>query len=126
MIRYFVLAAALIGALTSASAHHSVSGVFDVKQRVHLQGVISKVDWINPHSFVYLDVADDDGETTTWRLETLPTAMLRKGGLTSEMIIDGGSVVEVEAIVARDGTPNFAWLLRIDYEDGHYYQLANE
>ena len=126
MIRYFILAGTVFGIFSSAFAHHSVSGVFDVNNRVHLQGVITDIDWINPHSFIYLDVTDEDGVTTTWQLETLPTAMLRKGGLTSELIRDGGKVVEVEAIVARDGTPNFAWVLRIDYEDGRYYQLANE
>ena len=126
MVRYCLLLAVLTIASGSASAHHSVSGVFDANQRVHLQGVISKIDWINPHTFIYLDVSDADGDTTTWRLESLPTAMLRKGGLTSEMIRDGGAVVEVEAIMARDGTPHFAWLIRIDYEDGRYYQLAND
>jgi len=126
LIRYFVFAAALLGALASASAHHSVPGVFDPNDRVHIQGVITKIDWINPHSFFYLDVTNEDGSITTWQLESLPTAMLRKGGLTSEMIRDGGAVVEVEAIVARDGTPNFAWVIQIDYEDGRVYKLANE
>lgn len=126
MIRYFVIAVALTGMLTSAFAHHSVTGVFDANNRVHLTGVISKVDWINPHSFFYLDVTNEDGSISTWQLESLPTAMLRKGGLTSELIRDGGSVVEVDAIVARDGTPNFAWVLQIVYEDGRVYKLANE
>ena len=126
MFRHISIAATLAGIATTVTAHHSVSGVFDASQRVRLQGVISKIDWINPHTFIYLQVPEDDGGTTTWRLESLPTAMLRKAGLSSEMIRDGGSVVEVEAILARDGTPNFAWLLRIDYEDGHYYQLAGE
>lgn len=126
MIRYVILLGALAGSLTAATAHHSVSGVFDPENRVHIQGVISKVDWINPHTFFYLDVTNEDGSVTTWQLESLPTAMLRKGGLTSEMIRDGGSVVEVEAIVARDGTRNFGWVIQIDYEDGRVYKLANE
>jgi hypothetical protein len=126
MFRYLIVAAMLWGVWTAAAAHHSVSGVFDASQRVRLEGVITGIDWINPHTFVHLDVTDEDGRTTTWRLESLPTAMLRKAGITSEMIRDEGSVVEVEAIMARDGTPNFAWLLRIDYADGHYFQLAGE
>ena len=113
-------------AAASAFAHHSVSGVFDANQRVELSGVISKIDWINPHTFVYLDVTNDDGSVTSWQLESLPTAMLRKAGLTSEMIINGGSIVTISAILARDETENLGWLLRIDYPQGHHYQLAND
>ena len=117
-------AGALITAI--AAAHHSVTGQFDPMNRVELTGVITKVDWINPHTYLYLDVADEDGTTTTWRLESAPTAMLRKARITPELLMDGGSVVTVDAIVARDGTSNLAWLYRIDYPDGRSYQLSGE
>jgi hypothetical protein len=107
-------------------AHHSVAGQFDAQQRTEITGVINKVDWINPHVYVYVDVADDNGVVTTWRLESLPTAMLRKAGLTSEMIKGGGQKVTAAAIMARNGTPNLAWLLNLKYEDGHEYTLAGE
>jgi hypothetical protein len=110
----------------AAAAHHSVAGQFDATQRTTITGVVSKVDWINPHVYIYMDVADDDGEVTTWRLESLPTAMLRKAGLTSEMIKGGGQQVTAVAIMARNGTPNLGWLLNLTYEDGHEYQLAGE
>ena len=113
-------------ALAPVAAHHSVAGQFDAEQRVTLTGVIKKIDWINPHTYLYLDVANDDGSTTTWQLESLPTAMLRKAGLTSAMLMGDGATVTVETILARDGTANLGWLLRIDYPDGHYYQLAGE
>ena len=63
----------------SAVAHHSVAGQFDGTKRTTITGVVSKVDWINPHVYVNVDVADEKGEITTWRLELLPTAMLRGG-----------------------------------------------
>jgi hypothetical protein len=107
-------------------AHHSVAGQFDAQQRTEITGVINKVDWINPHVYVYVDVADDKGVVTTWRLESLPTAMLRKAGLTSEMIKGGGQKVTAAAIMARNGAPNLAWLLNLKYEDGHEYTLAGE
>ena len=73
------------------AAHHSVSGQFDMNKRTTITGTVTKVDWINPHIYVYLDVVDDNGEVATWRLESLPTAMLRKAGLTSQLIMgDGG------------------------------------
>ncbi len=110
----------------AASAHHSVAGQFDSSKRLQLTGTISEVDWINPHVYIHLDVKDEKGAVTAWRLETLPTAMLRKAGLTKDMIIGGGMAVTVDAYSARDGTQNLAWVLKLTYDDGHYYQLAGE
>ena len=121
----FVLGAPVLFC-ASAAAHHSVAGQFDATKRTTITGVVSKVDWINPHVYVNVDVADEKGEITTWRLESLPTAMLRKAGLTSEMIKGGGQKVTVVAILARNGTPNLGWLLNLTYEDGHEYVLAGE
>jgi Family of unknown function (DUF6152) len=95
----------------NVAAHHSVAGQFDGEKRTTITGVINKVDWINPHVYIYMDVADEKGATTTWRLESLPTAMLRKAGLTSELLKGGGQKVTAVAILARNGTPNLAWLL---------------
>ena len=111
---------------TNAGAHHSVAGQFDATKRTTISGVVSKVDWINPHVYIYVDVPDDSGAVTTWRLESLPTAMLRKAGLTSDMIKGGGQKVTAVAIMARNGTPNLGWLLNLTYEDGHEYTLAGE
>jgi hypothetical protein len=121
------LAGAALAAVTgSAGAHHSVAGQFDSAQRATITGTVTKVDWINPHVYIHLDVVDDRGEVTTWRLESLPTAMLRKAGLTSELIKGDGQKVTADAILARDGTQHLAWLLKLTYEDGHYYQLVGE
>jgi hypothetical protein len=116
----------LAGGLTSAAAesHHSVTGQFDPDQRVELHGVVTKVDWINPHTYLHLAVTDDDGTTTNWRLESAPTAMLRKARITPDMLMDGGSPVTIEAITARDGTANLAWLYRIEFSDGRTYRLS--
>lgn len=110
----------------SAGAHHSVAGQFDNSKRTKITGTISKIDWINPHTYFYLDVKNDNGEVTTWRLESLPTAMLRKAGLTSEMLLAGGATVTADALMARDGSAHLAWVLKLTYEDGHVFQLAGE
>ncbi len=125
-LRAGVIALAMLAPVAVASAHHSVAGQFDSAKRATLTGVITKIDWINPHTYLYLNVADDQGAITTWRLESLPTAMLRKAGLTSEMLMGGGATVTVDTILARDGSEHLAWLLKINYPDGHYYQLAGE
>jgi hypothetical protein len=110
----------------NATAHHSVAGQFDASTRMEITGVVSKVDWINPHVYIHIDVPDAKGAITTWRLESLPTAMLRKAGLTSEMLKGGGQKVTAAVILARNGTPNLGWLLNLTYEDGHEYVLAGE
>ena len=130
MARILLPLLSALGALSlpagNVGAHHSVAGQFDMAKRTTITGTISKVDWINPHVYIYVDVADDKGQVTTWRLESLPTAMLRKAGLTSEMIKGGGQKVTAAALMARNGTPNLAWLLNLKYEDGHEYTLAGE
>lgn len=119
-------AAALAAASHEGGAHHSVAGQFDSTKRVTITGTVTKIDWINPHTYLHMDVVDDKGQVTTWRLESLPTAMLRKAGLTSDLLKGDGGKVTADAILARDGTENLAWLLKLTYEDGHYYQLAGE
>jgi len=122
----FAALAAVTIAAAPLGAHHSVAGQFDAEKRTTITGTVSKVDWINPHVYIHIDVADVSGAVTTWRLESLPTAMLRKAGLTSEMIKGGGQKVTAAVIMARNGTPNLAWLLNLSYEDGHEYVLAGE
>jgi hypothetical protein len=110
-----------------AAAHHSVSGQFDSSKPITLKGVVSKIDWMNPHVYVYLDVKDADGAVTTWALSTLPTAMMRRAGLTKESLTGAaGETVTIEAIPARDGTKHLGWISKITYADGHYYQLAGQ
>jgi len=110
----------------AVSAHHSVAGVFNTNA-VELTGVIRDMDWINPHTHIYLDVTDEQGNVVTWELESLPTAMLRKAGVTKAMLIGDGQPVTVRARTARDAaTPNRGYTLKITYADGHYYQLSQE
>jgi hypothetical protein len=116
--------ATLLAAAATASAHHSVAGQFDTSKRVTLTGTITKIEWINPHTYVHLDVPDVHGNVTSWRLESLPTAMLRKAGLTSELLMGGNGKVTATTMLARDGTQHLGYLLKLTYEDGHYYQLA--
>ena len=122
----WVVVTAFSSVSLAASAHHSVAGQFDNTKRAHLTGKITAVEWINPHTYIHLDVKDEQGAIASWRLESLPTAMMRKAGLTKEMIMGDGSPVTADAILARDGTQNVAWVMKLTYADGHYYQLAGE
>ncbi len=118
--------AALLLFSASAVAHHSLLGQFRVDRPIEISGVITDMDWINPHSYIYLDQTDDDGNVVTWELETLPTAMFRKAGLTKAMLIGDGEPVTVRIHTARDGTSNLGYILKITYADGHFYQLSEE
>jgi len=121
-----LVSAGLIAVVAPAAAHHSVAGQFDVAKRTAISGTISKIDWINPHLYIHLDVTDEQGNVTPRRLESLPTAMLRKAGLTSAMLKGDGGPVTVEALPARNGTANLGWVQKITYADGHDYQLSGE
>ena len=123
-----VLAAVTIVVMAaSASAHHSVSGQYDSSKPLTLTGVISKVDWINPHIYLHLDVKDKDGAVTSWTLSTLPTAMMRRAGLTRETLQGKpGEIVTITAIAARDETKRLGWISKITYADGHHVQLGRD
>ena len=111
----------------SAAAHHSVSGQYDSAKPLTLTGVITKVDWINPHIYLYVDVKDKDGIVTNWTLSTLPTAMMRRAGLTRESLQGKpGEVVTINAIAARDETKRLGWISKITYADGHHVQLGRD
>ena len=109
-----------------AVAHHSVFAEFNSGDPIEITGVITGMDWINPHTYIYMDVTDEDGNTVTWHLEALPTAMLRKAGLTKAMLIGDGRPVTVRCRTARDGTTNLGYTLKITYAAGHYYHLSEE
>jgi len=122
-----VLVATLVVVAGSVSAHHSVSGQYDASRPLTLTGVISKVDWINPHIYLHLDVKEKDGAVTTWTLSTLPTAMMRRAGLTKESLQgQPGEVVTINAIAARDETKKLGWISKITYADGHHVQLGRD
>ena len=129
MRQRFNCLAAILGVLLAGAspvfAHHSVVGEFDTTKSLTLKGSISKVQWMNPHIYLYLEVKEADGTESSWALETLPTAMMRKAGLSKEAVMGTpGEVVTVLIIPARDGTKHLGWISRITYADGRYYALG--
>ena len=84
-------------------AHHSFSAVFDDKKEVKLSGTVTKVEWMNPHVWFYLDVKDDGGKLVKWECEGgNPNTLVRQGWSRDTLKV--GTPVEIEGWRARDGT----------------------
>lgn len=114
-----VLAAffAILALAVPAPAHHAFPAEFDVDKPVTLTGVVSKLDWVNPHVYVYLDVKDTSGKLTTWSLESWPTGILHKSGISKDVIKEG-TALTILAYRAKDGT-NLAYIRKFTWSDGH-------
>jgi len=115
--------------VTPATAHHSFSGVFDVSKKTTLKGRISKIEWVNPHIYLYLDVSNDQGKTTTWALETLPPNWMRKAGVSKSDFLNGpdiGETVSVATYPARDAAKSLGFILYITYSDGHVLKFYDD
>ncbi len=87
----------------SASAHHAFAAEFDANQPIKLEGTIAKIEWINPHSWIHLDVTTADGSVVRWMIEGGPPNALFRRGFTDESLPVGTDVI-VEGFKARDGS----------------------
>jgi hypothetical protein len=96
----------VLGALTvtvPAAAHHSFSAEFDADAPIELTGVVTKVEWMNPHTFFYIDVEGENGEYQNWALELgSPNGLARRGWTRNSLEV--GDVVTVSGSRARDGS----------------------
>ena len=96
-------------------AHHSFSSEFDANKKISIDGVISKVELINPHGYVHVDVKDPKtGKVTTWLFETHGPGQLRRMGLTRDIV---GQHAVVDGYAAKDGS-SFAWGTKYVFDDG--------
>lgn len=99
-MKFRVTGFAILGALL-AYAHHSVSAEFDLSKRITLEGRVTKIEWMNPHVYLYVDVRVD-GKTATWACETAgPNTLERQGWSRSSL--KTGDHVTVVGFRARDG-----------------------
>ena len=95
----------LLAAAAPACAHHAYSAEFDTQKPVKLTGVLTKVEWANPHIWVYLEVKDDNGNPANWGFSASPPGMLQRRGITKNSL-KVGDVLTISGHRAKDGSNN--------------------
>jgi Family of unknown function (DUF6152) len=115
------------GALALAAepilAHHSFA-MFDRDHQVDLEGVVQEFRFVNPHTFIYLTVKQDDGSTVTWSLEGQSPSLLVRDGWTSKTL-KAGDELKMRIAPLRSGAPGGAWAAsQISFRDGHELDVS--
>ena len=85
------------------SAHHAFSAEFDAQKPIHLRGTVKKVEWVNPHSWIHVDVKKPDGTVETWAVEAGTPNVLFRRGITKNSLPVGLEIV-VDGFQAHDGS----------------------
>jgi len=99
-----VVGVALLGARPLV-AHHSFTSEFDNSKPVTVKGKVTKMEWVNPHSWVHFDVVAADGKVVNWGAETPPTNVLFRNGWKKDSLKIGDEI-QVQGFAAKDGTSN--------------------
>lgn len=116
-IGIFIPAASLV-------AHHSPSAIFDMKKVVTLKGTVTKVDWVNPHIVMFMDVKSDDGKVDNWKFESNPPRWFTKVGVNrADFAAAIGQTVTVEIVAAIDGS-KYGYLHKITFPNGNQISLV--
>jgi len=118
------IASLIVAAAVPAAAHHAFGAEFDPNKPVLLKGKVKKVEWVNPHTWIHLEVVKPDGSKEVWMIEGgSPNSLLRRG-VTRESIAIGTDLV-VDGYQARDNTLMRANGRNITYPDGHKLFLGS-
>ncbi len=107
----------------TAEAHHSFAAEFDADKVVHLEGTVVKFSWVNPHSWIYMDVLKPDGTVEHWKIEGGAPSLLLRRGWNRDSVTPGTKIV-VNAYQARDGATR-ASARDIVFPDGRTLDAAS-
>jgi hypothetical protein len=98
------LVALIVMAVTPVLAHHSFDAEYDSTKTLTITGFVTKVDWVNPHAFVYFDSKDDKGVVRSFKLEMGPPYALQRGGWKKDTLKIGDKITVENAAMAKDGS----------------------
>ena len=99
----FVVSVLWLLVTVSANSHHSFAAEFDIKRSLSLTGAVTRIEWTNPHAWIFMDIENEQHNTQAWAVELLGLNNLMRRGLTRNKL-KAGDVITVEGFGARDGS----------------------
>src|SRR5262252_1189754 len=102
--RAFAVLSLLFFFAVAVFAHHSFGAEYDASKPITLTGALTKIEWTNPHSFIYVDVTDEKGNAVNWKLEGYPPNVLYRNGWKKDTTMKIGDRITVTGWRARDGS----------------------
>src|SRR5690349_12518988 len=97
-------------------AHHSFQAEFDINKPMTVKGTVTKVEWVNPHVYIHVDVPDAQAKVTNWSFETLGPGRMRANGMSKQSSGVGKSIT-LKRYGARDGSKSLGFLSQITFDD---------
>jgi hypothetical protein len=127
VLKFTVVALGLLVLGLPVFAHHSFAAEFDGTRVLHLEGVITEVDWVNPHSWWHVDVTNAKGVVEHWNIQSDSPIQLRRAGMTRVNFGKPGDKVKIIAYPAKDGTRDLAIIQTITFEEsGLTFKLLDD
>jgi hypothetical protein len=106
-------------------AHHSITAEFDTSKSFTVKGTLTKIEWVNPHAYIYMEAKDDKGVVTPYSFETGPPGNLRRSGVLRTMF-SVGDAVTIEAFAAKDGSKHLGLVKSVSFADGHKIVIGKD